>query len=562
MPKLYPEGTGPACEFDVAIVGAGPVGLCAAIELGLRGRRVLLLEKSSARGPQPRAKTLNMRSLTHFRRWGIADRVRAASPVADDLPRDVVFQTRLYGHHIVTVPNVYFRGSEKGNDPRFCEASEWIPQHVVEEVLRDKAASMPNISVRYGVEVLGLTQSDDQVQIEIAGSSEHICAAWVIGADGARSVVREKIGAVMTGRHAFACNYNMVLKIPALTANPPVNRGLMHWTLNADSPVVMGPIGDSWYIAKALEPGITEMSRDEIAICVHQAVGHAVDFEILSIDPWYAHQLVADRYRCGRIFLAGDACHLHPPFGGYGMNMGISDAVDLAWKIDAALGTWGGERLLDSYEFERRRVHEWTIEEAVENYGTLSRDLLRPGLEADSEAGAEMRDAVAQEILRTKKREFHTIGLVLGYHYAGSPVMACADQMARPSTEEYAPVVDCGALAPHIWMAAGDALYDRFGLGFTLLDTGSEDVALSKDLIATAAIFGIPLTTLRITEDAVQAVYGHRLVLIRPDQHIAWFSGCNGPLDAESILNVVTGRDMVEAEPASGWQIGREAFEN
>ena len=547
--------------YEVAVVGAGPVGLSAAIELGLRGRRVLLLESTAQRGPQPRAKTLNMRSMLHFRRWGIADQIRAASPVPAELPRDVVFQTRLFGRHIATLPNIYLRGSEHDDDPRICELGEWIPQHVVESVLRTKLATIPTVRSRYGCELIDLEQqAGGSVRLFLREGGEPIEAEaqWVIGADGARSAVRERIGVSLTGRHAYACNYNLVLRIPELTEHPPARLGLMHWMINADSPVVMGPIGDLWYVTQPLAPDVSGMSEAEIAQCVTSAVGHPVEFEVVTVDPWYAHELIADRYRKGRVFLAGDACHLHPPFGGYGMNMGIADAVDIAWKLDAALAGWGGDALLDSYEFERRRVAVWTIDEAVENYRTLSRELLRPGLEADGPEGDALRARLADEIVAAKRREFHTIGLVLGYHYAGSPVMACAGAptSSAPSAEDYEPGIACGVLAPHVVLRDGRPLYDVLGTGFSLIDT-TDDRRAATPLLDAARQASVPLTHVRPEGEAVEALYGRRLVLVRPDQHIAWFGEGTDQAGAEAIIATVTGnqpvvpaQDVVESEAA------------
>ncbi len=523
--------------YDVAISGAGPVGLSLAIELGRRGRRVVVFERETMRGPQPRAKTLNMRSLMHFRRWGIAEAVRKASPVPADLPPNVVFQTRLFGHHIATIENTYFRGASLGNDPRFCEPSEWVPQHVVEDVLRSEVAALPNVEMLYATEVKALAQTAEQVTVTVADAKgeRSMTAAFLVGADGARSTVRSLIGVQMQGRYAFAANYNMVLRIPELNERGPEPRGLMHWTVNADSPVVMGPIGDLWYIAKALEPGVSSMSDADIDACVCEAIGRRVDYEVLTVDPWYAHQLIADRYRQERVFLAGDACHLHPPFGGYGMNMGISDAVDLGWKLDGALAGWGGEALLGSYEFERRRVHHWTIDEAVENYRTLSRELLRPGLEDDTPEGESLRREVAREILANKQREFHTIGLVLGYHYGGSPIIACDENLPPPAAEIYVPEVVCGGLAPHVWLGEGDALYDQFGLGYVVIDTTGMNGA-EATLVSAAAQLAVPITTIRRTDEATLAMYGRQLTLVRPDQHVAWHGA---PVDLSHALRIM-----------------------
>jgi hypothetical protein len=303
----------------------------------------------------------------------------------------------------------------------------------------------------------------------------------------------------------------------------------------------MGPIGDLWYVAKQLPEGVSSMTAEEVRTFVTAAIGREVEFELLTEDLWYAHELIADRYRKGRVFLAGDACHLHPPFGGYGMNMGIGDAVDLGWKLDAVLNGWAGPALLDSYEFERRRVHQWTIDEAVVNYKLLSQQLLRPGLEDDTPAGDQIRSALAEQVIAQKRREFHTIGLVLGYHYSGSPVIACDDNLPAPSAEHYDPVALCGALAPHFWLAPGVSLYDRFGQGFTLLDRTRDGHGAAQFRIAAKAL-GIPFHVLDIDGADAARLYGSRLTLVRPDEHIAWCGDTVDPPTALRILEIVTGR--------------------
>lgn len=511
-------------DTDVLVVGAGPVGLSLALELGLRGDAVTLIERDATRGPQPRAKTLNMRSLEHLRRWGIADAVRAASPMPADLPTDIVFQTRLYGHHIATLPNIYFRGNARADDPRFSEPSEWIPQFLVERVMKERAQRIPTVAFRYGTELVGFIQDEAGVTADLrttAGVTSTVRARYLVGADGARSRVREAIGATMTGRHAYGANYNMVLDIPALAADPPSPRGIMHWTLNEDSPGILGPIGDLWYAAKKLPEGVGGMDDAEIRRFVTGTIGRDVDFRVVAVDPWYAHELIADRYRERRVFLAGDACHLHPPFGGYGMNMGIADAVDLGWKLDAVLHGWAGDALLDSYEWERRRVHQWTIDESVANYAVLSANMVRPEMEADTPAGDAARGELAPHVVDQKRREFHTIGLVLGYHYSGSPVVAVDDALPPPSAEEYDPVAAPGALAPHFWLAPRVSLYDRFGDGFTLLDrSGGGDGAAA--FRAAAERLRVPFKVLPLDGDRAAALYPNMLTLVRPDEHIAW----------------------------------------
>ena len=539
-------------DADVLVIGAGPVGLALGLALGLDGNRVLLVEQDGTRGPQPRAKTLNMRSLQHLRRWGVADEVRAVSPTREDFPTDIVFQTRLYGHHIATLPNIYFRGNTHADDPRFCEPSEWVPQYMVEEVMRRRVEQLPSVDLRYATALVDFDQDEDGVTARLsagAGEPQTVRVKYMVGADGGRSTVRDGIGAKLEGRYAYDCNFNLVLSIPELNANPPEHRGIMHWLINEDSPGVMGPIGDLWYIGKKLPPGVSGMTDEEIRAYLKGIVGRDVSFEIKALDPWYAHELIADRYQDRRVFIAGDACQLRPPFGGYGMNMGIGDAANLAWKLDAVLHGWGGAALLDSYEVGRRQVHRWVVEEAVANYAVLSKELLRPSLEEDTPEGEEARARLAIEAVAQKRREFHTIGLVLGYHYSGSPVVAPGPQLAAPVAEDYVPVAVPGVLAPHLWREPGVALYDRLGRGLSLL-TRDADPASVTALQEAADQLAIPLETIELPA-AASDLYPNRLTLVRPDEHVAWTADTAKLSDARGALKLVTGRsDTMDARTA------------
>ena len=529
-------------DADVLIVGAGPVGLCAAVALGQDGHRVILIEKDGTRGPQPRAKTLNLRSLSHLRRWGLADKVRAASPTQDDLPPDIVFQTRLYGHHIATLPNIHFRNSTEADDPRFNEPSEWMPQYRVEDVLRERIQTLENVDLRYGTELVSFDQNADAVESVLLtdGKEASVCARYMIGADGGASRVREGIGGRLEGRYAYDCNFNLVLRIPELNETPPAHRGIMHWLINDDAPGIMGPIGNLWYIAKKLPRDQSDMSDEAISTYLEGIIGKKVAFEVMARDPWYAHELISDTYSVGRVFLAGDACQLRPPFGGFGMNTGIGDASDIAWKIGAVLKGWAGQGLLESYAYERRQVHQWIIDEAVANYAVLSQDLIRTDLEADTEAGQVARDALGAEAIARKRSEFHTIGILLGSHYGGSPVVIGGEDLSPPVAEIYDPVAAPGKLVPHYWVAPDVSIYDEFGSGLTLLANGSSPVD-EEPFIRAAEVASIPLKTIRVPGEQA-GLFPTMLTLARPDQHIAWMGDATTETDAEKILMTVTGR--------------------
>lgn len=539
---------GDSAETDVIVVGAGPTGLSLAIELGLRGVHAVIVEQHARTGSQPRAKTTNVRSMQHLRRWGIAPALRAAAPLPYDYPTDIVFSTRLFGRTLAVIENA-FEGAKR-RDPRFPEPAQWVPQYTVEAILRERVATLPSVTLQFNTELEDAGQSANAVTATVRNlaNSERrtIHAKYLIGADGARSRVREIAGARMQGEHAYALNYNLILRVPELLREPPGRRAIMYWLINKEAPAVMGPMdtGGRWHFGITLPPGITEIDDDTIRARVCAAVGHDVEIEIIERDIWAAHRLIADRYRDRRIFLAGDACHLHPPFGGYGMNLGIADGVDLGWKLAATLEGWGGAELLDSYEQERRSVHQRTIAEAVENYRTLSAQLLKDNLDDDTEEGDRARREVGEEIARTKTREFKTLGVVLGSRYLDSPIIV--GDGSAPPREHYAnfePSAYPGCLAPHAWLPDESSLYDHFGRGYTLL--ALDDATSNEELVQAAGRAGVPLTVLNFPDRQLRALYGAPLALIRPDQYVAWRG--ERVEDADAVVAAVRGAPMRDA---------------
>lgn len=532
-------------DFDVLIGGAGPVGLAAAIELGRRGIRCLVVERNDRVGYSPRAKTTNVRTREHLRRWGIADRLRQASPIPPDYPSDVVFATRMNGPRLARFQNA-LNGSRARND-LYSEEAQWVPQYVLEEVLRAHAASLPGVEVRFNTELVSFVDDGRRVVAQLrdvtSGKTRQVASAYLIGADGARSGVRAAIGASMHGQSAISRNYNIIFRAPDLAGRHAHGEAIMYWMVNAEVPSILGPMdkdGLWFFMATRLADNVDPATVDPVEL-IRRGTGLAdLGIEIVGRDPWVAHSLVADRYDRGRVFLAGDACHLHPPFGGFGMNMGIGDAVDLGWKMAATLQGWGGPELLPSYQAERRKVHERTIAEAVFNYGTVGNQLVRPGLEDPGPMGDATRREVGEIIEAVKLREFRTLGLVLGARYQDSPIIV--PDGSEPPVEHfmlYVPSAHPGCLAPHLWLADGTSLYDHFGDGFTLLAT-TGDGAEAAGFAAAATHLGVPLKLLVPDDARLRARYGARFALIRPDQHVAW-RGDLLPADAGAVLARVTG---------------------
>jgi 2-polyprenyl-6-methoxyphenol hydroxylase-like FAD-dependent oxidoreductase len=328
-------------RVNVLVVGAGPVGLALAIELGLRGIKVTLVEERARAGAQPRAKTTNVRTMTHMRRWGIAEALRNAAPLPRDYPTDVVFATTLFGRQLALIPDAF--AGAKRRDSRFPEPAQWVPQYTVEEVLRERLRTLASVRLLLATSFVDAVQNEAGVEATLrdltTGETQMVEADYLVGADGARSRVREVMGAKMEGDHAFAYNFNVILRIPEFERSPPEPRAIMYWTVNPASPGVFSPLdsGGLWAFAILLPPGVSDMADDEIIARVAAAIGRPVEVEIVTRDLWAAHRLIATHYRNNRMFLAGDACHLHPPFGGYGMNLGIADGRQAA-RVSHARG--------------------------------------------------------------------------------------------------------------------------------------------------------------------------------------------------------------------------------
>ena len=414
----------------VVIVGSGPAGLAAAIELGSRGVACTLVERQQRAGHAPRAKTTHTRTREHLRRWGIADKLAAASPFGVDYPSHVVYVTRLGGKLIHRFEHALQCSPER--DERYSEHGQWIPQYKLEQVLREHALSLPGVDIVFGREVVGFDERSDGLAVRVrdvdADAVEEIAADYLIGADGARSAVRDAIGATMEGNYGLSRNYNTIFRAPGLAEAHPHGPGIMFVQVNDDAPGLIGPMDapDLWYfMPTGLAPGVS-YTDDEAVEAIRRSTGIDLPYEILSSDEWVASRLLADRSRRGRVFLTGDACHLHPPFGGFGMNMGVADSVDLGWKIAAVLEGWGGPALLDSYEVERRPAHEYVLDESQANLAASPNALLRPGLEDDTAAGDEVRREVGEQVVGAKTAEFYALGVVLGYCYRNSPVIADA----------------------------------------------------------------------------------------------------------------------------------------
>jgi len=516
----------------VVIAGAGPVGLALALELSRRGVPSLLVDPGDERRGAPRAKLTNVRSMEHMRRWGLADRVRAAAPLPRSYSNDILFVTRLTGHLLTRFTDVF--ASTPVRREEFPEPAQQVPQYVVEEVLSTAVSHSPLVSRLKGV-VTGFVEGDASVTVqmegEFAGSVE---SEYLIGCDGGRSAVRRALGAEMIGDYALTQNLGIVFRARELANMHPHGPALHYWLVNEDAPGFMGPIDldGQWWLIRTGIPSDHDPLGLDAAQLVRDAVGAPIDPEILVLDPWQAHRLTAVPVASSRVILAGDAAHLHPPFGAHGMNMGIGDAVDLGWKLAATLEGWAGDALLASYVLERQPLHQRVVDEAALNNTLLANSFVSAGLEHDPAARARAGEAIQEG----KKREFSSLGLVLGYSFDYSPlVFPDGSEPVESSVTEYTPSSRPGSLLPHRWLPDGRSLYDELGPWFTLLRPRGAETEAAEMFAASAEELGIPLKVLEEERDD--------LVLIRPDRIVCWRKSAEHDVPRE-VLGVVSGRDV------------------
>ena len=513
---------------QVVVAGGGPAGLACAVELGRRGIGCLVIEpRTTISRARPRCKTINVRSMQHLRRWGIAGRLRDRAPLSPAWSSDAVFCTSLAGRELSRFTGVL--GLVPEGD-RFPELGQQAPQYVLEELLRDVVRELPACQLATGFTVTGVGQDEGGVRVTVAdrdGGHAVVIADYLVGCDGPRSVVRDRIGAAYTGEAALRPNFGMVFTAPDLWRHVRHGPAVHYWIINPAAPALMGPIdpdGTWWLIAFGVD---SETGEREAVRLIDAAAGVPSGAVVRSTDPWTARMQIADTMRRGRVFLAGDAAHLHPPFGGHGLNTGIGDAVDLGWKLAATLDGWGGPALLDSYELERRPIQERVIREATANMAVTSPELLADNLDADDAAGMRARRAAGERIQHAKRPEFHSLELVLGIRIEDSPVITGGPGAgAQP-----------GALLPHAWLSPGRSLYDELGAGFTLLvrwpGTGTGTIEKA------ARTRGVPLRVLDVpAQDPVHR--GPALALVRPDQYVAW-AGDREPGDGLALIDRVRG---------------------
>jgi 2-polyprenyl-6-methoxyphenol hydroxylase-like FAD-dependent oxidoreductase len=532
---------------QVLIVGGGPVGLTLAIDLGKRGIRVMLVEQKDAPAFLPKMERCNARTMEIYRRLGIADRVRTAG-LGPDVPMNVFIvlsltEKPLVAHHYPSVneARAEIKASNDGSQP--AEPYQLISQYTLEPLLKKVAEEIPNVSVRFGCELLSFAQDPTGVTatVKSGGQTETIRADYLVGCDGGGSTVRKQLGIKLKGEANLLELRQALYRCDELYGRLPIGDGPgpgrhYHVADGHNSFLIMQDSTKHWTLHAVVQ------RDDDMKTLFEQIVGVPVKYEMITCNPWRQNLLLAERFVEGRVLLAGDAVHLVIPTGGLGMNGGVGDAIDLAWKLAATLQGWGGPNLLRSYEVERRQVGERNV--GASRHATLGRrrwrGMWRPHMRDNTPEGAALRAEITRVAEIEQRKSNDMIGAELGYRYVDSPIIADIPGGPEHLFRTYEPTTWPGARLPNVWLDDGTPIQDRLPKdGYTLLRLGKSEADLAP-LAKAVAAHGAKVTSLDFRDAAPRAVYGYDLLLLRPDLHVVW-RGNAAPDDAKELAAIATG---------------------
>ena len=528
-------------KTEVLIVGGGPCGLMLANELGRRGVACLVIDRKPSTALNPQANATQARTMEHFRRLGFAEEIRALGLPADH-PTDIAYFTRYTGFELArlelpTAAEAQVKVKSLTGSWSAAELPHRVSQKFVEQCLRRHAEALPSNDIRYGWKLEQFSQGETGVQARIRcvhdGTEQEVTAQYLVGADGARSFVRQQLGIAWSGVTGIQREFMggkmfaIYLRAPDFLTHFPHAKAWMYVAVNHERRAFMASVDGqqeyAFHAAVHADEQADDWTEEDARRVFAQAVGKDIPIEILSMGTWLAgHALVAESFHKGRVFIAGDAAHLFTPTGGLGYNTAIEDAVNLGWKLAAVLRKQASSALLDSYEMERKPVAERNTTYARQFADSVGLFRAKPELEQDSVTGEKERLVASEHLNRHVRLEFNIPGVTFGGRYDQSPVIV-HDGATLPPDEAntYVPSASPGGRPPHKWLEDGSSLFDHFHSEWTLLVLGEQPPEI-KAFSDYAQTLGVDLRVVRLADNHLLELYEQPLVLIRPDQMVAW----------------------------------------
>ncbi len=537
---------------QVLIVGAGPVGLTLAMDLARRGVEVTIAEtRAAGEPPSVRCNHVAARTMEIFRRLGVVSAVRDAGLPAD-YPNDVAFRTAATGIELARtpIPCRAERYTASGGPDTWWPTPEpphRINQIYLEPILFSHAAAMPGLRILSRTRVVGLEQNETGVVATAedfaTGEVREIFARYLVGCDGAHSEVRRAIGATLSGDAVVMPTQSFYIRAPGLL-------GMMSrpaWGNTSLNPRRCGNMfaidgRERWLVHNYLRPAERFADVDGER-CLRQILGVEDSFwiEILGREEWIGRRMIADRFRDRRVFLCGDSAHIWVPNAGYGMNAGIADAMNLSWMLAGVIRGWGAAALLDASPLERQPITEQVSRYAMDTALALAsqRGAIPEEIEAPGALGDTARERIGRQAYEINLGQFCCGGLNFGYFYDASPIIAYdGEQPPGYTIYDFSQSTVPGCRTPHLWLRDGRSLYDALGPDFTLLRF--DPAVEAGGLVAAAAQRGVPMVVLDVEADEAASLYPRKLVLSRPDQHVAW-RGDRPPDDSTGLIDRVRG---------------------
>ena len=535
-------------DTPVLVVGAGPIGLAVSGDLAWRGIASVCIEKGDGVVIQPKMDMIHVRTMEVCRRWGLVDAVEKAGYNRAH-PQDNVWITAMCGGF--ELGREPFPGCEnEPYPPQSPQRRERCPQNFFDPVLQKWVQGQSLVDLRYHTELVDFHQDAHGVHATIrnmqTGATEEVHAQYMIGCDGAGSPVREKLGITMTGNVVLTYTTNVIFHSPQLSKIQDITPAYRYIFVDEDgtwSTLVAIDGRDNYRFSLVGNRDKRQLTDDELKAGILRAIGRDCEIELLSTMPWTRRELVADKYGVDRVWLVGDSAHQLSPTGAFGMNTGIQEANDITWKIEAMVRGWGGPDLLRSYEVERKPIAARNVAEAARNLDRMLETRTRkPPVEIyeRTPAGEKARKEYGDWYTERMSHEWFTIGIQIGYRYDGSNICVPDDSVPPPfEVARYEQTSHAGARAPHVWLKDGRSTLDLFGRSFVLLRLSSSSLDVSA-LMKAANQRRVPIMVIDLDEAAVNEVYEKKLVLVRPDGHVAW-RGDALPADPLALVDTIRG---------------------